>query len=224
MAFLACGGASDSVHRQCGGHSCLATETGTMAFLASGGASVSVFDSGMDTPVWHQRPFTPPICSEPPVDTSTRICWSRQRCRQFQLRWLMRRPVSKSHSLFTVLTCHLLPKEFDDKVAKMHLSALGAELVALIVDVSPAGTSPKAVCGASCERFCGESIQEVQGTMEVPQGQYIDRITDATVCCNTKYDPSEQCTSRQHSRRLRLSQRQSSMFQKDSRDPPSAVH
>ena len=32
MAFLACGGASDSVHRQCGGHSCLATETGTMAF------------------------------------------------------------------------------------------------------------------------------------------------------------------------------------------------
>ena len=30
---------------------------------------------------------------------------------------------------------HLLPKEFDDKVAKMHLSALGAELVALIVDV-----------------------------------------------------------------------------------------
>ena len=84
---------------------------------------------------------------------------------------------------------HLLPKEFDDKVAKMHLSALGAELVALIVDVSPAGTSPKAVCGASCERFCGESIQEVQGTMEVPQGQYIDRITDATVCCNTKYDP-----------------------------------
>ena len=122
------------------------------------------------------------------------------------------------------LTCHLLPKEFDDKVAKMHLSALGAELVALIVDVSPAGTSPKAVCGASCERFCGESIQEVQGTMEVPQGQYIDRITDATVCRNTKYDPSEHCTSRQHSRRLRLSPRQSSMFQKDSRDPPSAVH
>ena len=119
---------------------------------------------------------------------------------------------------------HLLPKEFDDKVAKMHLSALGAELVALIVDVSPAGTSPKAVCGASCERFCGESIQEVQGTMEVTQGQYIDRITDATVCCNTKYDPSEQYTSRQHRRRLRLSQRQSSMFQKDSRDPPSAVH
>ena len=115
---------------------------------------------------------------------------------------------------------HLLPKEFDDKVAEIHLSALGAELVALIVDVS----SPKAVCGASCERFCGVSIQEVQRTMEVPQGQYIDRITDATVCCNTKYDPSEQCTSRQHRRRLRLSQRQSSMFQKDSRDPPSAVH
>ena len=29
---------------------------------------------------------TPRICSEPPVDTSTRMCWSRQRCRQFQLR------------------------------------------------------------------------------------------------------------------------------------------
>ena len=42
MAFLASGGASDSVHRQCGGHSCLATETGTLAFLASGGASDSV--------------------------------------------------------------------------------------------------------------------------------------------------------------------------------------
>ena len=39
-------------------------------------------------------------------------------------------------------------------------------------------------------------IQEVQGTMEVPQGQYIDRIVDVTVCCNTKYNPSEQCTSR----------------------------
>ena len=126
-------------------------------FLASGGASDSVFDSRMDTPVWHQRPFTPPICSEPPVDTSTRICWSRQRCRQFQLRWLMRRPVSKSHSLFTLLTCHLLLKEFDVQVAKMHLSTLGAELVALIVDVSPAGTSPKADCGASCERFCGDA-------------------------------------------------------------------
>ena len=168
----------------------------------------------MDTPVWHQRPFTPPISSEPPVDTSTRICWSRQRCRQFQLKSLF--VSSVVHVVIMPASgpqnnVHLLPKELDDKVAKMHFSALGAELVALIVDVSRAGTSPKAVCGASCERFCGESIQEVQGTMEVPQGQYIDRITDATVCCNTRYDPSEQCTSRQHSRRLRLSQRQSSI-------------
>ena len=66
-------------------------------------------------------------------------------------------------------------------------------------------------------------IQEVLGTIEVPQGQYIDRIVDVTVCCNTKYAPSEQCTSRQHRRRWRLFQRQSSMIQKDGRDPPSAV-
>ena len=62
-------------------------------------------------------------------------------------------------------------------------------------------------------------IQEVQGTMEVPQGQCIDRIVDVTVCCNTKYNPSEQCTSRQHKRRWRLFQRQSSMIQKDGPDP-----
>ena len=39
-----------------------------------------------DTPVWQQRQFTPRICSEPPVNISTRMCWSRQRCRQCQLR------------------------------------------------------------------------------------------------------------------------------------------
>ena len=32
-----------------------------------------------------------------------------------------------------------------------------AELIVLIVDVSPTGISPKADCGASCERFCGDS-------------------------------------------------------------------
>ena len=67
-------------------------------------------------------------------------------------------------------------------------------------------------------------FQEVQGTMEVPQGQHIDRIVDVTVSGNTKYVPSGQCTSRQHRRRWRLFQRQSSMIQKDGRDPPSAVH
>ena len=70
---------------------------------------------------------------------------------------------------------HPLPKEFDDKVAKMHLSSLGAELVALIVDVSPAGTSPKAVCGASCERFLGVSktgalVSGSTGNHEGPTG------------------------------------------------------
>ena len=49
-------------------------------------------------------------------------------------------------------------------------------------------------------------IQEVQGTMEVPQGQYIDRIVGVTLSGNTKYVPSEQCTSRQHRRRWRLFQ------------------
>ena len=68
------------------------------------------------------------------------------------------------------------------------------------------------------------TTNSVKGTMEVPQSQYIDRIVDVTVCCNTKYDPSEQCTSRQHRRQWRLIQRQSSMIQKDGRALPSAVH
>ena len=62
-------------------------------------------------------------------------------------------------------------------------------------------------------------IQKVQRTMEVPQGQYIDRIVDVTVRCNAKYNPSEQCTSRQHRRQWSLFQRQSSMIQKDGQDP-----
>ena len=83
---------------------------------------------------------------------------------------------------------------------------------------------------ASCERFlwrCDDTCiltREVLCTTEVPQCQYIDRIVDVSVYCNTKYDPSEQCTCRQHRRRWRLLQRQSSMIQKDGRDPPSAVH
>ena len=63
-------------------------------------------------------------------------------------------------------------------------------------------------------------FQEIQGTMEVPQDQYIDRIVDVSVCCNTNYILSEQCTSR----RWKLFRRQSSMIQKGGRDPPSAVH
>ena len=49
---------------------------------------------------------------------------------------------------------HLLPKELDEKVEKMHFPALGAELIVLSGEVGPTGTSPKADCGASCERFC----------------------------------------------------------------------
>ena len=52
---------------------------------------------------------------------------------------------------------HLLPKELDEKVAKMRLSTLGAELIVLIVEVGTTGTSPKADFGASCERFCGDA-------------------------------------------------------------------
>ena len=123
-----------------------------------------------------------------------------------------------------------MPKELDEKVGKMHFSALGAELIVMSGEVCSTGTSPKADCGASCYMSLLRCkvrlllIQEVQGTMEVPQGQYIDRIVDVTVSGNTKYVPSEQCTSRQHRRRWRLFQQQSSMFQKDGRDPPSAVH
>ena len=103
---------------------------------------------------------TPRICSEPPVNTTTRVCWSRQRCRQCQL-W----------SLFVFSVVHvviipasgpqnnvpLLPKVLDEKLAKMHFSALGAELIVLSGDVGPTGTSPKADCGASCEHFSGDT-------------------------------------------------------------------
>ena len=72
---VASGGTSDSVYRQCGGHSCVATQTGTMA--------------------------------------------------------------NQNNVL-------LLPKELDEKVAKMHFSALVAELIVLSVEVFSTGTSPKA--------------------------------------------------------------------------------
>ena len=38
----------------------------------------------------------------------------------------------------------LLPKELDEKVARMHFSALVAELIVLRVEVFTTGTSPKA--------------------------------------------------------------------------------
>ena len=37
-----------------------------------------------------------------------------------------------------------LPKELDEKVSKMHFSALVAELIVLSVEVFSTGTSPKA--------------------------------------------------------------------------------
>ena len=43
----------------------------------------------------------------------------------------------------------LLPKELDEKVAKMHFSALVAELIVLSVEVFSTGTSPKADCRAT---------------------------------------------------------------------------
>ena len=52
---------------------------------------------------------------------------------------------------------HLLPKELDEKVAKMHFSAQSAELIVMSGEVGPTGTSPKADCGASCERCCGDA-------------------------------------------------------------------
>ena len=51
----------------------------------------------------------------------------------------------------------ILPKELDEKVTKMNFSALGAELIVMSGEVGPTGTSPKADCGASCERFCGDA-------------------------------------------------------------------
>ena len=39
----------------------------------------------------------------------------------------------------------------------MNFSALGAELIVMSGEMPPSGTSPKADCGASCERFCGDA-------------------------------------------------------------------
>ena len=79
----------------------------------------------------------------------------------------------------------------------MHLSALGAELIFMSGEIGPQERVQKRTVNVSVEMQSQVFlIQEVQGTMEVPQGQYIDRIVDVSVCCNTKYDPSEQCTSR----------------------------
>ena len=43
----------------------------------------------------------------------------------------------------------LLPKELDEKVAKMHFTALDAELIVMSGEVGLRGTSPKADCGAT---------------------------------------------------------------------------
>ena len=108
----------------------------------------------------------------------------------------------------------VLPKELDVKVAKMHLSALDAERNVLSVEVLKLAPQER-VQKRTVEQVVNVSVemqsqvflfQEVQGTMEVPQGQYIDRIVDVSVCCNTKYDPSEQCTSRQHIRQWTASE------------------
>ena len=48
---------------------------------------------------------------------------------------------------------HLSSKDLDEKVAKMHLSALGAELIFMSGEIGPTRTSPK----ADCERFCGDA-------------------------------------------------------------------
>ena len=84
---------------------------------------------------------------------------------------------------------HLLPKELDEKVAKKHFSALVAELIVLIVGVFPSPSPPQErVQKRTVEQVVNVSveiqvplIQEVQGTKEVPQGQYIDRIADVSV-------------------------------------------
>ena len=122
-------------YRHRDGHSCLVTETSTMAFLAvaSGGTSGSV----------HRQ------CGG---NYSTRMCWNRQRCRLCQLRCLF--VFSVVHVVIVSASgpqniVHLLPKELDEKVTKMHFSALGAELIVLSGEVGPTGTSTKADCGAT---------------------------------------------------------------------------
>ena len=82
------------------------------------------FDSVEDTLVWQLRQFTPRICSEPPVNISTRMCWCRQRCRQCQLGDCSSSPIV--HVVIIPASgpqnnFHLLPKELGEKVAKNAL-------------------------------------------------------------------------------------------------------
>ena len=160
MASLAVanGGTSASFHRHCEGHSCcmfpLNRKFTSLAYCCEF-CVLCVCRQG--TTATRQCAWTlfavccgvstSRICSEPSVNTSTRMCWNRQRCRQCQFI-----PASGPQN-----NVHLLPKELDEKVAKMYFSALGAKLIVLSVEVGPTGTSPKAVHGASCERFCGDA-------------------------------------------------------------------
>ena len=114
MAFLASGGASDSRHQQCGGHSAVCFHSKIYPGLTLYGKEVSAPFNRKFTSLAYCCEFcvpcvcrqgttatrqfawtlfavccgvsTPRICSEPPVNTSTRMCWNRQRCRQCQLK------------------------------------------------------------------------------------------------------------------------------------------
>ena len=73
---------------------------------------------------------TPCTCSEPPVDISTRMCWSQQRCLQSCLVF------SVAHGVIVPASSpqnnvHLLPNELSMDSGEIAPSALGAELILL---------------------------------------------------------------------------------------------
>ena len=121
----------------------------------------------------------------------------------------------------------LLPKELDEKVTKMHFSALGAELIVMSGEVGPTGTSPKRTV---------EQVVIVSVEMQAKSGAFDFRKYREPWRSHRASSSTE--SSRQHQvRSIRtvyiqtaqktvevFFQRQSSMIQKDGRDPPSAVH
>ena len=112
-------------------------------------------DSVEDTPVWHQSQFTPRISSEPPTEVSAvpaEVVDAKTGVEEPLVVHGLNLPASGPQN-----NVHFLPKKLDEKVVKMHLSALHAELIVMSGEIGSTGTIPKADFGASCERPTGPS-------------------------------------------------------------------
>ena len=135
MAFLASGGTSVSVHLQCGGHSCLAT----------------VHASHLQRTT--REHFDPNVLESTEVSAvPAEVVDAKTGVEEPLVVHGLNLPASGPQN-----NVHLLPKELDEKVTKVHFSALGAEPIVMSGEIGPTGWSPEADFGASCERFFGVS-------------------------------------------------------------------